>query len=127
MDIYLLTQNKMCRRAMGFGITSLAFSFMYMPFISVPLAFFAILFAALSRGYSLKYDKAAKIGYITAVIGIVVALATSYKAYSAFVNDDEYRTQILETMEMVYGDSYEELYGENLTESINNWLEERSK
>lgn len=124
---YSFMQNRMSHRAMVLGIGSIVLAFMYMPYFSVPLAFFAILFGLLSRGYSSTPSKEAKIGLISAVMGIVIAVAITYKAFTAFVTDTEYRNNVLEAAELMYGETYQEMYGIDLSDTIDAWIAERSK
>ena len=122
LSYYLFSQYKMSRRAMTFGIVSIVLGFMYMPYFSIPIAFFAILFASLSRGTSVSFSKEAKIGITTAVIGILLGCTIFYKVYSALTYDADYRNSVIELSEMMYGNGYEEAYGESFSDVMDKWL-----
>ena len=115
---YLQSQLKMAKKAMAFGIASAVFGVMYMPYFAVPLAAFGILFALLSRGNGSAVLKEAKIGIITGLAGAVIAVTVTVKVLNALNTDEDYRNNIIEYAEMLYGDDYEELYGESLGDSM---------
>ena len=124
MDPYLYEESRqrMARLARNFGIASLVCSFMFgsLFFVVIGFACLSVLIAFLSKGKKPRFDSTAKVGMISGLLGTVITLSllghTDYKLY----NDVEYRNTIIETGEKMYGDMYRELYGIDISETINN-------
>ncbi len=123
---YIYRQHKMSRLALSFGIASVIFNFMLMPYIAIPLGCFAILFAALSRGNSLSFSKEGWIALIAGLAGVIIACSMFVKVYNALTTNEQYRNDILQYAETLYGDQYEELYGESLSDIMERLFPERS-
>jgi len=127
LNSYFLFKDKMSRRAMIMGIASIVTAFMSMPFISVPLASFAILFAILSKGGSYKLSKDARTAVYTACIGIFLAVAITAKVSNALATDEEYRNNVAQLADTLYGDDYQEVYGESFSDMLNRMFSERTE
>lgn len=126
---YLFSKERMKRRARLCGIAGLACAFLFssVPYISLGLGGFAILWALLSRGNDYKLSKEAEIGVYTGIGAILVTLFMFAIAIFTLKTNDEYRNTVIDTFESVYGSQYEELYGESLTDRLNRLLGERSE
>ena len=115
---YEETRLKYAHKARSFGIAAIASSLILysIPYIAMGLGFFAILFAILSKGYKPTIDKDAKFGILFATIGICISVGVLGTTFYKFFNDEAYRNQIFSTIEQLYGDEYEDLYGESITD-----------
>lgn len=127
MDRYTYEDNRlrMAHKAHSFGIAALASSILLFsfPYFAIGFGFLSILFAILSKGYKPKIDRDAKhgmvFGIIAVCIGVTVLGSTTYKLYS----DKEYRNTITTVIDEMYGDMYEEEFGENFSDIINDFFE----
>ena len=124
---YIFKQTKMAKTAMAFGIAAIVFALIYMPYFSIPLGCFALLFAVLSKGNSFSFSREGKIALLTGVAGIAIAVMIFAKVYNALATDADYRKNIAEYAEMLYGDTYEELYGESIADMMEEMFSGRSK
>ncbi len=115
MDKYLYEEIRlsMIRRTKFLGIASIACAIVFasIPFISMGLGFFAILFAILSKGYKPKMEKDSKFGLSLGIIGIVISLSITGSVVYKLYSDKEYRNSIYTVMDQFYGDTYEEEFG----------------
>lgn len=115
MDKYLYEEIRlsMIKRAKFLGIASLACAIVFatIPFISMGLGFFAILFAILSKGYKPKLEKDSKFGLCLGIIGIVISLSITGSVVYKLYSDKEYRNSIYTIMDQFYGDTYKEEFG----------------
>ncbi len=126
MDPYLYEESRqrMARLARNFGIAALVCSFMFgsLFFVVIGFACLSVLIAFLSKGKKPRIDNAAKVGMAAGLLGTVITLAmlgnTVYKLY----NDADYRNNVIETSEKMYGDMYRELYGIDIAETFNNFF-----
>lgn len=123
MDKYLYEENrlKMAHRARSFGVASLASAVVLfsIPYIAIGLGFLAILFAVLSKGYKPHVDRDAKFGIGIAIVGICIALSVLGSTFHKLYTDAEYRNNVTAVVDQLYGDTYEEVYGENFTDTMN--------
>lgn len=117
----------MARRATFFGIGAIVTAFMTMPFFSVPLACFAILFAYLAKGKEHSLDRDGKIAMTTALVGIIVSVVITAKVYTALSTDEEYRNNVAQLADTLYGDEYTELYGESFSDMMNRLFSGRTE
>ena len=127
-EYYRLSKHKMRQRAKAMGIASLvcAIVFITWPFISIILAGFAILFAALSRGSDTEFHSDAKIALGTSIIALCISVFVFGSVFVALKTNDEYRHNVEETMDTLYGSTYADLYGETFGESMERFFSGRS-
>ena len=76
----------------------------------------AIVLAILSKGYNLKMEKNARIGFITGIIGIILQISGLAFSIYNIIYVPEFREQ--------FNTLYEQLNGEPLDDSINELLDE---
>ncbi len=127
-EYYRLSKHKMRQRAKAFGIASLvcAIVFITWPFLSVILAGFAILFASLSRGSDTEFHSDAKIALGTSIIALCISFFVLGSVYMALKTNDEYRHNVEETMDTLYGSMYGDVNGETFGESMERFFSGRS-
>lgn len=120
MDKYLYeeTRLRMAHRAKALGIWALVLSIALasLPFIGFCLGALAIVFGFISKGYKEKFDKDVKIGFITALAGIVIAVSITGSAFYKLYTDPVARKEVFELSEYLYGDTFEEFYGESFSD-----------
>lgn len=126
---YLFSKERMKKRARLFGIAGLACAFLFssIPYLSIGLGSFAVLWAILSRGTDYKLSKEAEIGIYTGIGAILISVFMLSMVFFTLKNDTEYRESVIETIDSIYGDSYEEAYGESFSDTLNRFLGERSE
>ncbi len=127
-EYYRLSKVKMRQRAKAMGIASLvcAIIFVTWPFLAIILAGFAILFASLSRGSDVNFHSDAKIGLGTAIVALCISFSVLGSVFFALKTNDEYRHNVEETMDTLYGSMYEDLNGETFGESMERFFSGRS-
>lgn len=118
---YNASKARLERLSRSFGLGGLIFSAFSnaFPFIGIGFCCLALIFALLSRGFGRKLSREAVSGLLTAVAGIVLSFSIlGYNTYK-LINDDAYRNETLEIFDTMYGETYEEMYGINMKEYIN--------
>lgn len=70
----------------------------------------AIIIAILSKGYEKKMVKAAKIGFITSLVGITLTIGISSASVWMYFNNDAYRAEKNEIFQEMTGMTIEEYY-----------------
>ena len=127
-EYYRLSKHKMRQRAKVMGIAALvcAIVFITFPFISIVLAGFAILFASLSRGSDSNFHSDAKIGLATSIVALCISFYVLGSVFFALKTNDEYRHNVEETMDALYGSMYSDVYGESFGESMEKFFQGRS-
>ena len=126
MDSTLYEENrlKMAHRAKSFGFAALMCSVILfsIPYIAIGLGFLALLFGALSKGYKPKVDRDAKFGMTFAAIAIAIGIGVISSSFYKLATDAEYRGLVSEALDGIYGETYEEMYGENPSDILDEWF-----
>lgn len=112
--------NSFMLLSLSFGILSITCCSVI--FISMIACGLSILFALLSRGNDQKLNGLCKAGIATSVFGLICSVGVTASACYMMFYDTEYRQQLNEACEQIYGitfdDMLEEAYPE-LNEMIN--------
>lgn len=118
------TRIRMAHSARNVGLFALLFSIVLgsVPFLSVILGALAIVLAILSKGPYEKMLKEAKNAVYTGLFGIVIGVGIFAFTIYNLINNDEYRNQVLEYADMIYGQEYQELYGDNPSDLVNQFI-----
>lgn len=115
-------------RARILGIAALAAAFLMttFPFLALVLGGFAVLFALLSKGYNETLSRVARTGFWTGLGAIVISLSLIFSTVFALKINKEYRDNVTEMAETLFGDFYEESYGISVTEVMSELFGEGS-
>lgn len=101
-------------RSNAFMILSLSFGIISITscsviFISMIACGLSILFAILSRGNDRKLSGICKAGVVTSVFGLVCSVIVTAGACYLMLHDTEYRKQMNEACEQIYGVTFDEM------------------
>lgn len=127
-DIYYYAKVKMCNRGKFFGIAALACAFIFptVPYISIVLGATAVIFAILSRGEDIRYSKDAKVALSTGLSAIIICIVVFGSVFVALKANDEYRHNVGEYMDELYGTMYSEEMGESFSDILDDFFAEGS-
>ena len=128
-EYYLFSKTKMRARAKALGIAAVtcAVIFFTAPYIALVLGSFAILFGVLSLGGEEKASKDSKVSIISGLIAIIIAVSMFASVYFSLRNNVEYRHNVEEYMDTIYGTLYEEEYGEKFSERMEKFFAGRTE
>lgn len=95
-NTYEEAKNRMSKNAMVFGLISFVISIVlcFMPYLSLPCASLAIIFAILSKGYSKSPDSQAIVGIVSGVLGITVSITVLFCVLISLKINPEYRNEV---------------------------------
>ena len=126
---YRFAKIRLRQRAKAFGIASVvcALVFISAPYLALGLASFAILFGVLSRGSDTGYNRDSKMAIVTGLIAIVFSVFIFASVLLTLKNNPEYRQNVAETAEKLYGDMYEQEYGKSISEMMDEFFAGRSE
>lgn len=81
-------------------------------FVSMITCGLGILFASLSRGNDAKYSGLCKAGMITSIFGLICSICVTCFAFFMIFQSKEYREELNEACEQVYGMSFDDMMKE---------------
>lgn len=118
------TRIRMAHTARNVGLFAFLFSIILgsIPFISVILGALAIVLAILSKGPYEKMLKEAKNAVYTGLMGIVIGVGVLAFTVYNLLNNSDYRNQVLEYADMLYGQEYQDIYGGKPSDIVNQFI-----
>lgn len=124
---YYYLKTRMQNRAKVFGIASLATAIIFatVPYLSLSLAGFSLLFAILSRGEQIKFSRDLKIAIGTSIATIVISCYVFFSVFYALKINPEYRENVGAYMDQLFSTTYgidntyeaDNIYGIDSTDS----------
>lgn len=110
-------KKRMAKTAFGLGIASVCSLVMMplAPYLSLALGAFAILFAILCATKK-PYERDIVVALLTGTISVLVSLTITAVVFINFSTNKTYRDNVLGFTDSLYGESFEEMYGTNMTD-----------
>ncbi|MBO7333688.1 MAG: hypothetical protein J6S95_08365 [Lachnospiraceae bacterium] len=127
-DTYYYAKIRIRSRAKAFGIAAIASAIIFStaPYIAIILGSFAVMFAMLGRGDEKKFTTDGIAAIATGLGAIFISIAVFLSVIYALKTNDEYRKNVGEYMDQIYGETYMDQSGMSMSEMLDQLLGERT-